>query len=112
MKKYEKFASAEIMLLPRSNNKDYVVVKDIINECIITSKHVNYINTIGLELYVPYKVELGIYTNEKDGKYYTEYDFLKGKIYGYNPIQSGKFASVKKSEKPSKTTANKPAWIK
>jgi len=109
MKKYEKFATADIILLPRSNNKDYVVVKDIINECIITSKHVNYINKIGLELHVPYKVELGIYTNEKN---YTEYDFLKGKIYGYNSIQSGKPASVKKSEKPSKTTANKPAWIK
>lgn len=107
MKKYEEFASAEIKLLPSMHNKNYVVVKDIINDCIITSKHVNYINAIGLELKVPYKVELGIYTNEKN---YTEYDFLK--IYSYNPIQSGKPASVKKSEKPSKTTANKPAWIK
>ena len=109
MKKYESFASAEIKLLPRSNNKDYVVVKDIINECIITSKHVNYINKIGLDLYVPYKVELGIYTNEKG---YTEFDFLKGKIFGYNQIQPSVPASVKKSVKPSKTTANKPAWIK
>ena len=109
MKKYESFASAEIVLLSRSNNKDYVVVKDIINECIITSKHVNYINKIGLELKVPYKVELGIYTN-KDG--YKEYDFLKGKIFGYNQIQPSVSAPVKKSEKPSKTSANKPAWIK
>jgi len=109
MKKYEKFASAEIILLSRTNNKDYVVVKDIINDAIICSKHINYIKTIGLELRVPYKVELGIYTNEKG---YTEYDFLKGKIFGYNQIQPSVPAPVKKSEKPSKTSANKPAWIK
>lgn len=113
MKKYESFATAQVMLLPVHKDNNFVVVKDIVNDVIICRKHINYINKIGLDVKVPYMAELGIYTNERG---YTEYDFLMGKIYSYNQVQSGKSAPVKKSSpqapKPSKTSANKPAWLK
>ena len=113
MKKYESFATADILLLPLKSDENIILVKDTINDAIICRKHINYIKKIGLDVKVPYKVELGIYTNERG---YTEYDFLHGKIYSYNQVQSGKSAPVKKSSpqapKPSKTSANKPAWLK
>lgn len=112
-KKYESYATVDIILLPLNDNKDFVIIKDTINDAIICRKHINYIQKIGLDVKVPYKAELGIYTNERG---YTEVDFLHGKIYSYNQVQPGKSAPVKKSSpqapKPSKTSANKPAWLK
>lgn len=109
MKKYESFATVDIILLPLAKEPDWILVKDTINNVIICRKHKNYIAKIGLDTKVPYKTELGIYTNERG---YLEYDLLKGKIYSYNLVQQVESAPVKKSEKPSKTTANKPAWLK
>jgi len=112
-KKYESFEKAEIELFAKKDDETIIFVKDTVNNVIICRKHINYINKIGLDLNVPYKVDLGIYTNERG---YTEYDFLHGKIYSYNRVQSGKSAPVKKSStqapKTSKTSANKPAWLK
>lgn len=109
MKKYDSFATVDIILLPLTKDTNFVLVKDTINDAIICRKHINYIKKIGLDTKVPYKAELGIYTNEKG---YLEYDFLKGKIYSYNLVQQVESVPVKKSEKPSKTTTNKPAWLK
>lgn len=109
MKKYESFATVDIILLPLIKDLKWVLVKDTINNVIICRKPMNYIDKIGLATKVPYKAELGIYTNEKG---YLEYDLLKGKIYSYNLVQQVESAPVKKSEKPSKTSTNKPAWLK
>ncbi len=109
MKKYDSFATVDIILLPLTKELNWVLVKDTINNVIICRKHKNYIDKIGLDTKVPYKAELGIYTNEKG---YLEYDLLKGKIYSYNLVQQVESVPVKKSEKPSKTTTNKPAWLK
>jgi hypothetical protein len=108
-KKYDSFATVDIILLPLTKDLNWVLVKDTINDAIICRKPINYIKMIGLDLKVPYKAELGIYTNERG---YLEYDFLKGKIYSYNLVQQVESVPVKKSEKPSKTSANKPAWLK
>jgi len=104
MKKYEKYVTVQIKLFQKSKDSDYVFLKDEINDAIICSKHINYIKSIGLEFNVPYMAELGIYTN-KSG--YRDADFLKGKIYTYNQVQSDSVPVVKK-----KTSGSKPAWMK
>jgi hypothetical protein len=104
MKKYEKYVTVQIKLFQKSKDSDYVFLKDEINDAIICSKHINYIRQIGLEFNVPYMAELGIYTN-KSG--YRDADFLKGKVYSYNQLQSVPAPNVKK-----KTSGTKPAWMK
>ena len=103
MKKYEKYATVVIKLFQKKDS-DYVFLKDEINDAIICSKHINYIKQVGLEFNVPYVAELGFYTNKAG---YRDADFLKGKIYTHNQLQSVPSPDVKK-----KTSGNKPAWMK
>ena len=107
MKTYESLGTVQIKLVPRKDNDNIILVKDVVNGPIICSKHVNYISKLGMKLYELYNVEYGVYTNERG---YLEMDFMK--VYSYNNVTAGKSAPVKKSEKPSKTSANKPAWLK
>ena len=110
MKTYESFGTVQIKLVPRKDNENIILVKDVVNGPIVCSKHVNYINKCGMKLYELYNVEYGVYTNERG---YIEMDFMK--VYSYNNVTADKSAPVKKSEKPSKTSANKPAkpaWLK
>jgi hypothetical protein len=104
MKKYEKYATVVIKLFQKSKDSDYVFLKDEINDAIICSKHINYIKMCGLEFNVPYVAELGFYTNKAG---YRDADFLKGKIYTHNQLQSVPSPNVKK-----KPLGNKPAWMK
>lgn len=109
-KQYESFGTVQIKLIPNSKMENYPLVKDVVNNVIICNKHINYINKLGMKLYELYTVEYGVYTNERG---YTEMDFMK--VYSYVPL-TGESAPVKKKSPqvptPSKTAANKPAWLK
>lgn len=105
-KDYEEFGTVQIKLIPRKDNENILLVKDTVNGPIIGSKHINYINKIGMKPYELYTVEYGVYTNERG---HLEIDFMK--VYSYVPLTASSSAPVKKS-KTSKTSANKPAWLR
>jgi len=103
-KKYESFSYSSFILYLVKDDNNWVVIKDIINDCIICRKHVNYINKIGLQIKTPYMAAFGSYTNSRG---YIEYDIV-GDVSSYVPLESN---HVKKSF-GSKTKISKPAWIK
>jgi hypothetical protein len=104
-KSYESFGTVQIKLIPRKDNENIILVKDVVDGPIICSKHINYISKLGMNLYELYNVEYGVYTNERG---YIEMDFMK--VYSYNQVTAGKSAPI--LAKNPKTTANKPAWLK
>ena len=107
-KKYESIRNTSFIVFLLKDDNNWVVIKDIINDCIICSKHVNYINKIGLQIKTPYMAAFGSYTNSKG---YPEYDIV-GDVSSYVPLQNNlQFYQVDKSSK-SKTKISKPAWIK
>lgn len=105
MKTYTHYATVQIVLFPSKKNENNILLKDVINESIITSKHINYIKALGLEYNHPYMAELAFYTNERG---YREADFIYGKVYSYVPVQTKKVET--KQEKAA--AKPKPSWLR
>jgi cupin superfamily acireductone dioxygenase involved in methionine salvage len=107
-KNYEQYDVIDIKLIPSTKNENSILVKDVVSGLIVTSKHVNYINAIDMDLYTIYKVEVARYTNERG---YKEFDFVK--VLSYVPQENTKKVSpVKKTPQAASSKQNKPSWLK
>ncbi len=107
MKNYECYGEGTIKLIASKKNDKFVLVKDVYEGLIMTSKHINYIKAFGLELNTPYYVEYAVYTNERG---YTEVDFCK--VHMYKPVQTGKKPSEKSPQAAPFQKSSKPAWLR
>jgi hypothetical protein len=110
-KNYEDYFTLDVIVFQSKKNPEMCILSDYTTEDVLCWKPLKYINTIGMNLKQPYKVRVARYTNARG---YTEFDLIK--VYSYQPLESGKSAPVKKKSPQattsSKTSANKPAWLK
>lgn len=107
-KKFEQYDVIDIKLIPSTKNENSILVKDVVSGLIVTSKHINYINAIDMDLYTIYKVEVARYTNERG---YKEFDFVK--VLSYVPQGNTKKDSpVKKTTQAPSSKKEKPSWLK
>jgi len=109
MKTYTHYANITIEMFPSPKNENNILVKDIINEHIVCSKHINYIKKIGLEFNTPYMVTIAFYTNERG---YKEADFIYGKIYSYVPEQTNQSQTQKPTAQATAPSKPKPSWLR
>jgi hypothetical protein len=107
MKTYTHYANITIEMFPSPKNENNILVKDIINEHIVCSKHINYIKKIGLEFNTPYMVNVAFYTNERG---YREADFMR--IYSYVPTQTNQSQPQKPTAQAKAPSKTKPSWLR
>jgi len=105
-KKYEKFGTVTIKLLPRKDREDILLMKDVKSGLIMGSKHINYFNAIGMDTFTRYECEYARYTNSNG---YPEFDLMEVCIV---ETLTNKVNAKPKTPKAESDAKPKPSWLR